>query len=94
MHEPADRRPLHLDDDLLAGEQRGGVHLGDRRGGERLGVEAAKISSSGAPSSSSTTARTTANGSAGTWSRQRLNSLTSSGGNMPSPEERIWPSLM
>ena len=38
--------------------------------------------------------RTTSNGSAGTWSRQRLNSSTSSGGNRPSPEEMIWPSLM
>ena len=38
--------------------------------------------------------RTTSNGSAGTWSRQRLNSSTSSGGNRPSPDEMIWPSLM
>ena len=39
-------------------------------------------------------ARTSSNGSAGTWSRQRLNSSTSSGGNRPSPDEMIWPSLM
>ena len=50
--------------------------------------------SSGRPSSDSTVRRTTSNGSAGTWSRQRLNSSTSSGGNRPSPEEMTWPSLM
>ena len=38
--------------------------------------------------------RTTANGSGGTWSRHFLNSVTSSSGNMPSPAEMIWPSLM
>ncbi|CAB4584360.1 unannotated protein [freshwater metagenome] len=46
------------------------------------------------PRSPSTTVRTTSNGSAGTWSRHSLNSLTSSAGNSPSPLEMIWPSLM
>jgi hypothetical protein len=50
--------------------------------------------SSGRPRSSSITWRTTVNGSAGTWSRQRLNSSTSSDGKMPSPDDTIWPSLM
>jgi hypothetical protein len=50
--------------------------------------------SMGRPRSASITSRTTRNGSARTWSRQRLNSPTSSGGKMPSPELMIWPSLM
>ena len=37
-----DLRPLHLDHDLLAGAQRGGVDLRDRRGRERRAVEAAE----------------------------------------------------
>ena len=40
MHELAHRRALHLDHDVLAGAQGGAVHLGDRGGRERLGVEA------------------------------------------------------
>ena len=48
----------------------------------------------GRPRSASTTLRTISNGSGGTWSRSSRNSPTSSGGNTPSPEERIWPSLM
>ena len=39
MDELRDLRPLHLHDDLLAGVQRGGVHLRDRRGRERHPVE-------------------------------------------------------
>ncbi len=35
-HPAADTRPLDLDDDLFAAVQRGVVHLGDRRRGERL----------------------------------------------------------
>ena len=94
-HEAGDVGALDLDDDVLAGAQPGGVDLGDRRRRERrLGRTTANTSSSGRPSSASTVARTTSNGSAGTWSRQRLNSSTSSGGNRPSPEEMIWPSLM
>ena len=46
------------------------------------------------PSSSSTTRCTTGHGSAGTWSRHFLNSVTTSSGKMPSPDERICPSLM
>ncbi len=46
------------------------------------------------PRSSSTVRRTSSNVSAGTWSRHFLNSSTSSGGNSPSPDEMIWPSLM
>ena len=53
-----------------------------------------KTSSRRRPRSSSTVRRTSSNDSAGTWSRQRLNSPTSSGGKMPSPDEMIWPSLM
>ena len=48
----------------------------------------------GPPSSSSTTFSTTAHGSGFTWSRQSLNSSTSSAGKRPSPEEMICPSLM
>ena len=54
----------------------------------------ANVASRVAPRSASTTSRTTANVSALTWSRQSLNSSTSSAGNSPSPEEMIWPSLM
>ena len=35
----ADVRALHLDDDLAAAAQRGGVHLAEARGAERLVVE-------------------------------------------------------
>ena len=49
----------------------------------------AKTSSRVRPSSLSTVARTSLNGSAGTWSRHFLNSSTSSSGNSPSPEEMI-----
>ena len=38
--EPGHGGALHLDDDLFAGEQRGRMHLGDGRGGERRLVEA------------------------------------------------------
>ncbi len=38
-HERRDLRPLHLHDHLLAGAQRGGVHLRDRRRGERHAFE-------------------------------------------------------
>ena len=48
----------------------------------------------GCPSSSVSTRPMTGHGSAGTWSRHHLNSATSSGGKMPSPEAMIWPSLM
>jgi len=54
----------------------------------------ANTSSSRAPRSSSTTRRTSSNDSAGTWSRQRLNSSTSSAGKRPSPLEMICASLM
>ena len=95
VHEAGDVGALHLDDDVLAGAQAGGVDLGDRGGGERrLTSNEANTSSSGRPRSASTVARTSSNGSAGTWSRHRLNSSTSSGGNRPSPDEMIWPSLM
>ena len=50
-------------------------------------------SSSEPPRSISTTARTSAKGSGGTWSRRSLNSETSSSGNRPSPPETIWPSF-
>ena len=50
--------------------------------------------SSGRPSSSVSTRSTRGHGSGGTWSRHHLNSATSSGGKIPSPEEMIWPSLM
>ncbi len=53
-----------------------------------------KVASSVVPRSASTTCRTTANVSSRTWSRQSLNSSTSSDGKRPSPEEMIWPSLM
>ena len=59
VHERGHRRPLHLDHDPLAGDERGGVDLGDRRGGERArGRSTANTSSSGRPSSASMTART------------------------------------
>ena len=38
-HETFDRWPLHLDDDVLAGPERGRVHLRDRRGCERRLVD-------------------------------------------------------
>ena len=95
VHELADRGPLHLDDDVLAGEQRRPVDLCDRRRGEGLRAEVRGTPPpAGLPRSSSTTARTAEKGSGGTWSRQRLNSATSSGGKMPSPDDRICPSLM
>ena len=49
---------------------------------------------SGLPSSLSMVFFTDSNGIAGTWSRQSLNSFTSSTGNKPSPLEMICPSLM
>ena len=94
----ADRGPLDLDHDLglAAWSQTGGVDLGDRGRGERR--RASKSVEDllerahrgpprphGAPSSKD---------SARTWSRQRLNSSTSSEGKSPSPLEMIWPSLM
>ena len=95
VHEPADVGSLHLDDDVLA------ACAGGRRGPGRSSAAASgrvsndvNTGSSGRPSSDSTVRRTTSNGSAGTWSRQRLNSSTSSGGNRPSPDEMTWPSLM
>ena len=39
-HEVGNLRALHLDDDVLAGLQRGRVYLRDRRGGDRRAVEA------------------------------------------------------
>ena len=54
----------------------------------------AKTLESGPPSSSVRTRSTTGHGSGVTWSRHHLNSATSSGGNTPSPEAMIWPSLM
>ena len=54
----------------------------------------AKTEEMGPPSSSVSTRSTTGHGSAGTWSRHHLNSATSSGGKIPSPEAMIWPSLM
>ena len=50
--------------------------------------------SSGLPRSSSTTARTAANGSGGTRSRRLPNSFTTSSGKRPRPDETICPSLM
>ena len=52
-----------------------------------------KSSSSEPPRSISTTARTSAKVSGGTWSRSSLNSVTSSSGKRPSPPETIWPSF-
>ena len=76
MHELGDRRPLHLDDHVLAGDAGvARVHLGDRRRGERLAVERGEHLLERRPSSASTTARTSSNGSGGTWSRHFLNSL-------------------
>ena len=54
----------------------------------------ANTSASGRPRSSSTTVRTLVKVSGGTRSRQCLNSSTSSGGKIPSPELMIWASLM
>jgi hypothetical protein len=61
-----------------------------------MGVELKETNTSpiGRPSSLSTVRRTTEKGSGGTWSRSSWNSATSSSGKMPSPDERIWPSLM
>jgi hypothetical protein len=70
------------------------VHLGDGGGGQWLVLDEAKTSESGRPSSSVRTCSTTGHGSGLTWSRHHLNSATSSGGKMPSPEATIWPSLM
>ena len=39
VHEAGDVGALDLDDDVLARDQAGGVHLGDRGGGDRLGGE-------------------------------------------------------
>ena len=39
-HEARDLRPLHLDDDILAGREARGVHLRNRRGRERRSIEA------------------------------------------------------
>ena len=95
VHEAGDVRSLHLDDDLLAGAQPGRVDLGDRRGGDRrLGELARTRPRAGRRDRPRRCGARPSNVSAGTWSRQRLNSSTSSGGNRPSPEEMIWPSLM
>ena len=80
----ATSRPLDLDDDLLAGDEAGRVHLRDRRRGERLGARTRRRPcSSGRPRSRSTTARTSANRSGGTWSRSFLNSSTQLVGEEP-----------
>ena len=75
-------------------QQRGRVDLRDRGGRQRLLVERGEHLLERRPRSSSTTRRTSANDSGGTWSRQALNSSTSSSGKSPSPPEMIWPSLM
>ena len=59
-----------------------------------VGSTEANTEWTGPPSSSTSTRSTVAHGSAGTWSRHHLNSATSSGGKIPSPEAMIWPSLM
>ena len=94
-HQARHLGPLHLDHHFFAGAQAGGVDLGDRRGSDRGGLEVLedRLQAAG-PGRPRPPARTTSKRSAGTRSRSSLNSLTSSGGNTPSPEERIWPSLM
>ena len=79
--EPGDGGPLHLDHDLLAGAQGGGVHLGDRRRRQRAcGRPSGRPPRAGGPRSASTTSRTTRNGSGGTWSRQQLELADQLGG--------------
>ena len=72
------------------------MDLGDGRGGQGIdGRWRRTPRASGRPSSSSRSpARRRARVRADTWSRHHLNSATSSGGKIPSPEATIWPSLM
>ena len=70
------------------------VDLGDRGGGDRGPSNSAKTSSSGRPNSASTMRRTVVERLRRHPVAQQANSPTSSGGKIPSPDERIWPSLM
>ena len=84
VHEAVDGRALHLHHHPLAG------HAAWRRAPGRSRPRRAAPRRSrrrrwrgGRPRSSSMVARTSGHGSGGTWSRQRLNSSTSSGGEQP-----------
>ena len=90
-----DLRPLHLDDDFLAGAQPGRVHLRDRRGRDRRAVEADEhVVERAAELHLDDPPHVVERPRRGTRSRSSLNSATSSAGNSPSPPEMIWPSLM
>ena len=90
-HRPA----LHLDHDPFAGSEGGRVDLGDRSRGDGSAVEGGEHSRTTADRGLLRSSwRTCENGSGGTRSRRSRNSATSSSGNTPSPEERIWPSLI
>ena len=94
-HESGHLGALDLDDDRLAGPQRGGMDLGDRGRGEGSAVEPGEGGfERGAQVGLHDLAHDGRSVSGVTWSRQSLNSSTSSAGNRPSPEEMIWPSLM
>ena len=90
----ADAGPLDLDDDLLAGVQRRVVHLGDRRRGERLLVEADLNRFAGSSPRSSLNSLCTASASAGGTRSSRLrNSRLIGSPNAPGLDAMIWPNL-
>ena len=75
--------------------RRGGVDLGDRRGGQRLAVEPAEHRlERAAEVLLDDPAHVGERLGAAPGRGSVLNSSTSSSGKIPSPEEMIWPSLM
>ena len=94
-HELGDVGTLHLDDHLLAGAEPGAVDLGDRGGGDRgLGRtrrRSLRAARGARPRRCGAHRRMTpaGRGRAAGGIRETISS-----GKIPSPEERIWPSLM
>ena len=93
-HEGGDVYALHLHDDLFARLEHRTVHLCDRGRHDGDRIEAGEGVLEGPGELCSIVAFTTLNDSAGTRSRRSLNWDTTSSGKIPSPDERIWPSLM
>ena len=84
---------LHLDDDAIAALERRGMHLADRPGGERLGIDALEHVLPGHAELLSMTATTSSSVIGGTSSWSFESSAMNSGGSRSGRVERIWPSF-
>src|SRR5690606_4443647 len=92
--ERANARSDNFDDDFLAVLQLCGMHLRDRRRGERSFLESRETSSIGASYAAATIARASVPGNGGTRSCNFSSSSAMSRGRRSRRVESIWPNFM